>query len=119
MGDVGERRGQIRVRALPRVRVAAVLRQEEADIVALICSRDELEPEIQDRGVAREGAGIDDGQHGDGRNLHVVGGADVGAAGDVVDAGLRMGGGRRAQNEKRSRQDDAKRNASGRERGAP
>jgi hypothetical protein len=79
------------VDARTRAGVAAVLGEEDADVVALGRACDERRLHVDDRRVADEGAGIDDPTGADlqARDLDVVRGAVVDAAGEVVDASLR------------------------------
>jgi hypothetical protein len=78
------------VHAGTRPRVPAVVREEEADVVALGGAGDERRLDVHDRGVANERARID---HATGPDLQrrdgdVVGSAVVDATGQVVDARL-------------------------------
>jgi hypothetical protein len=83
------------VHARAGARVAAVLREEDADVVPLGRAGDERRLHVHDRGVADERARVDhpagpDLESGDG---DVVGGAVVDPIREVVDAGLGEGGG--------------------------
>jgi hypothetical protein len=70
-------------------RRAAVGGEKEADVVALGGAGDELETELQRRGVTWKVACVDDVQNRHRRDRDVVGRAVVAARGDVVDARLR------------------------------
>jgi hypothetical protein len=78
------------VRAGARPGVAPVLRQEDADVVALGGAGHERRLHVHDGGVAHERAGVDDAarQHLQRRDRHVVRGAVVLDTGQVVHAGL-------------------------------
>jgi hypothetical protein len=83
-----------------RAAVAAVVREEDADVVPLAGAGHERGLHVHGRRVTDEGARVDDAarphlQAGDG---NVIGGTVVDAAGQVVDAGLREpGAGEREQ----------------------
>ena len=88
--DPQKRRWQPLVQARPGPRVAAVLGQEETDVVALRGTGDEGRLHVHDRRVTDEGTWIDHAAGTDlkSRDLDIVRGAVVDAAGEVVDAGL-------------------------------
>jgi hypothetical protein len=78
------------VHARSRAGVAPVLREEDADVVALGSAGDERRLHVHDRRVADERARIDHAARTnlEGRDRDVVRGAVVDRAGQVVDAGL-------------------------------
>jgi hypothetical protein len=79
------------VHARPRAAVATVLRDEDADVVALGRAGDQRRLDVHDRRVADERARIDHAARADleAGDRDVVRGAVVDPAGEVVDAGLR------------------------------
>jgi len=78
------------VLARPGAPVAAVLGQEDADVVPLGSAGDERRLHVHDRRVAHERARVDDTprKHLEGRDRDVVRRAVVYPAREVVDAGL-------------------------------